>query len=89
MQSSSTEIPAATDNTIATANAAAADKTADNADTQKKAEAISNYLMAMKRFANRHNTPFDGRKRKKKVAKARNKRKANKKRKLYIRYGKQ
>jgi hypothetical protein len=55
----------------------------------RKAEALRNFASAMLKRMRRHNTPFDGKKKATKRAKAKSSRKANKKRKLYLRYGKQ
>ncbi len=81
MQSISSNFTPATDTTISDAVSAA--------ETKKKTEAISALMAALKKRQNRHNTPFDGRIAKRKKEATRRKRKANKKRKLYVRYGKQ
>lgn len=93
MSPNSSNIPSATDNTIASATLAAETTTADAPKkaelTEEQKAIVSQYARGLLHSMTRHNTPFDGRKRKAKVAKAKNKRKANKKRKLYVRYGKQ
>jgi hypothetical protein len=81
----SPNVPAATDTTIADATQAAQSKPKL---TEEQAKAVQQWAFGIRHAMTKHNTPFDGRKRNKKVAKAKNKRKANKKRKLYIRDGK-
>ncbi len=61
-------------------------------EAAKKAEAMEQmqkWANGLLHAKNRHNTPFDGRKRKVRAAKLRRAKKANKKRKLYLRYRKQ
>ncbi len=78
------QVPVPHDTAISTAS-----NSARNYTTQQKAEAMEAFINSLKKKARRYDTPFDGRKRKEKVAKQRRARKANKKRKLYVRYGKQ
>jgi len=91
--SPSSEIPAASDNTIAEANAAAQSPIVVSNDekplTPEQKQVIQKYARGLLHSMNKHNTPFDARKENKRKAKARASRKANKKRKLYVRYGKQ
>jgi hypothetical protein len=70
------EIPAATDNTIANANQAA-EKPQESMTPEQQA-ALSLFAKKMLHAMTRHNTPFDGRKRARRVAKLKASRKASK-----------
>ncbi len=72
----------AKDTTIADASQASQTKL-----TPEQQKRIGDWAKGMRNAMTKHNTPFDGRKRKLKAEKMRRARKANKKRKLYVRYG--
>lgn len=78
------------DNVISDA-VAAADKAvvATNSVTEQKTKAFASWMEQQLAKTKRHFTPFDGRVRNRKKARAKLARKANKKRELYVRYGKQ
>ncbi len=66
---------------------AEAGQKAEIAKTSKEIARAVEYWTKRRHAVTLHNTPFDGRKRNRKVAKMKASRKANKKRKLYVRYG--